>query len=272
MPKGEMPEGLTFENEMDYTTLETALRLYVNDYEESGYTDTWYEGCGLEQDKYINLKQDMLKSVYINGGFYIGRYETGIKEDVFRNHGSDITIEYPTNEEPVIQQDKYVYNWVMCSQAQKLSENLTVGEKTSSLMFGLQWDLTLKYLETSDGSSTDLIENSGLWGNYSGVTFEIKRGKYSTNYGNSYTSVNDTYEKPASSVLLTTGATERNSKMNIYDLAGNINEWTLEKSNDISTPCTLRGGHYNGNEQVTHRACTNISNYFRSGGFCVTLY
>ena len=72
-----MPNGLTFENETDYTTLETALQTYTNDYNESGYTDTWYDGCGLEEQEYADLKQKMLRSVYENGGFYVGRYEVG---------------------------------------------------------------------------------------------------------------------------------------------------------------------------------------------------
>ena len=32
--------------------------------------------------------------------------------------------------------------------------------------------------------------------------------------------------------------------MNIYDLAGNVWEWTLEKIPSDSTPCALRGGYY----------------------------
>ena len=32
--------------------------------------------------------------------------------------------------------------------------------------------------------------------------------------------------------------------MNIYELAGNLNEWTLEKHSNSSEPSTLRGGYY----------------------------
>ena len=48
-------------------------------------------------------------------------------------------------------------------------------------------------------------------------------------------------------VLLLTRTAERNSKMNIYDLAGNLAEWTLEKRTIVSDygPCVLRGGSYN---------------------------
>ena len=178
----------------------------------------------------------MLKSVYENGGFYIGRYEVGIREDINRYYETDYYTEHPIEETPVIQQDKYVYNWVRCSQAQELSESLAVGGKTSSLMFGIQWDLVLAYLEANGVSENDLKVNSGSWGNYSNEAFDITRGKYSTDYGANYTTVNGTYPKPASSVLLTTGAIERNSKMNIYDLAGNVWEWTLEKSTNPDDP------------------------------------
>ena len=33
-------------------------------------------------------------------------------------------------------------------------------------------------------------------------------------------------------------------KMNIYDLAGNVWEWTLEYTATTNVPCALRGGYY----------------------------
>lgn len=44
------------------------------------------------------------------------------------------------------------------------------------------------------------------------------------------------------SILLTTGASDTCKKMNIYDLAGNVEEYTLE-SGTVSTtkPCICRG-------------------------------
>ena len=32
--------------------------------------------------------------------------------------------------------------------------------------------------------------------------------------------------------------------MNIYDVAGNVIEWTLEKTSDTNYPCARRGGYY----------------------------
>ena len=62
----------------------------------------------------------MLKSVYQNGGFYVGKYETGI-EDAPKTSGSSSTA--PT-EKPVIKQNAYPYNYVTCSQAQSLASNM----------------------------------------------------------------------------------------------------------------------------------------------------
>ena len=269
----EVPESVTASATTD-DEIKSALISYVGDYRGS-YSDTYYEGCGLTPEEYADNYSTMLQSIKENHGFYIGRYEVGIREDINRYYETDYYTEHPIEETPVIQQDKYVYNWVRCSQAQELSESLAVGGKTSSLMFGIQWDLVLAYLEESGVSENDLKVNSSSWGNYSNEIFDIIRGKYSTDKGANYTIVNGTYSKPASSVLLTTGATERNSKMNIYDLAGNVWEWTLEKSTDTGNPCAHRGGGCVSNG--SYRPASIRNNYSSSGsnydlGFRPALY
>ena len=225
------------ENSEDYTNIETIMQNYASSY-RSSFTDEWYSEAQhgfVSAGEYNNHKNAMLKSVYENGGFYIGKYEVGSFDE-------PVTSDNNTRK-AVIQQGAYPYNWIRCSQAQELSESLAVGGKTSSLMFGIQWDLVLVYLEESGVPENDLKVNSSSWGNYNNVSFDITRGKYSTNRGTNYTDVPvEGYTKPESSVLLTTGTTEINSKMNIYDLAGNIYEWTLEKSTDNGNPCTYRGG------------------------------
>ncbi len=147
---------------------------------------------------------------------------------------------------PVIKEGAYPYNNITNKQAQEKSKELSTGGKTISLMFGIQWDLVLKHIETKQGKTQgELKTDSTTWGNYYNATFEITKGKYSTDYGNTFTEVNGTYTKLENSrVLLTTGATERNSVLNIYDLAGNESEWTLEKSTYTSSPSVYRGGFY----------------------------
>ena len=92
--------------------------------------------------------------------------------------------------------------------------------------------------------------------------------KQSTDYGNTWTTITGT--KPASSVLLTTGASEETNKMNIYDFAGNEWEWTLEQSSDSSNPCANRGGSYVNSGSVSpasYRGNDNMTNAGSSVGF-----
>ena len=224
----------------DYAKIESTMQKYAEAYRKSGYTDEWYseEQHGFASvEEYNNHKNTMLKSVYENGGFYIGKYEVGT-ETLRTSSSANLTT-------PVIKEGAYPYNYVTNKQAQEKSKELATGGRTSSLMFGIQWDLVLKHIENENGKTqAELKNDSTTWGNYNNAAFEITKGKYSTDYGKTFTPVEGKYTKPASSVLLTTGATERNSVLNIYDLAGNEWEWTLEKSTNTSVPSVLRGGSY----------------------------
>ena len=225
----------------DYAKIESTMQKYAEAYRESGYTDEWYseEQHGFASaEEYNKHKNTMLKSVYENGGFYIGKYEVGT-ETLRTSKSAPLTT-------PVIKEGTYPYNYVTNKQAQEKSKELATGGKTSSLMFGIQWDLVLKHIENKQGKTQEELKNdSTTWGNYSNATFEITKGKYSTDYGDTFTEVNGTYTRPSSSnVLLTTGATERNSVLNIYDLAGNEYEWTLENITSTSSPSVGRGGYY----------------------------
>ena len=138
-------------------------------------------------------------------------------------------------------------------------------------MFGVQWDLVLKHIEVKEvakGTSLEKIQrelrnNSLSWGNYYNSSFEINRGKYAKNGAlstwHNYNSENGlencvTYANGTSTkvqatsadngILLTTGASDACKKMNIYDLAGNVAEWTLEYTANSNRPCTVRGSSY----------------------------
>ena len=121
----------------------------------------------------------MLQSIKTNGGFYIGRYEVGSFDSPVESED--------TTRKAVIQEGAYPYNYVTCSQAENLSEKLTMGEKISTLMFGIQWDLVLKFLElngdwnTTNDATYYLKSDSSSWGNYRNSTFKLDRGKYACN-------------------------------------------------------------------------------------------
>ena len=261
---------ITF-TDADYTSIENDLKEYTKTYRGStSYSDTWYaddknEGW-LTPGEYTELKNSMLKSVYENGGFYVGRYEAGIAENrtsnTEKNSDGKYTIEgMPT---PVSKADAYPYRYVTRTQAQNLAKNVNSGNKTSSLMFGVQWDLVLAFMHNKGNiADSTLTEDSTTIGNYRDSTFQLSQtGKYAT-YSNwtlsstwnpSTTSttnfVDTSRNKIAQSsngngILVTTGGTEQSKVMNIYDIAGNVYEWTLENTSNTFIPCGSTGGSYN---------------------------
>ena len=135
----------------EYGKIESDLHSYTGIYrKEPNYKDKWYDASGdlnetnkldwYQSEKDYNIaKQKMLKSVYQNGGFWVGRYEAGI--EVNRKESGNVT------EVPLSKQNLYPYNYVTRTEAKKLAEQINSGSYTSSLMFGVQWDLVLKFIE-----------------------------------------------------------------------------------------------------------------------------
>ena len=207
----------------------------------------------------------MLSSIYTNKGFYIGRYEAGIAgsdtdTSLARYGRTEITSSSP---KAVSKKDMIPYNNVYCSDAQQLANEMSTGNKTSSLMYGIQWDLVCKFLEVKgnwDKSTKTaqyyINEDSTSWGNYRNSSITLSRGKYNTDPSSSssiwtpfntdtknYVTSRKTNSSTSYYQLLTTGASEDTNKMNIYDFAGNEWEWTLEKTTNTRNPCCTRGGN-----------------------------
>ena len=267
--------GKTTFTDADYTSIEKDLKDYTSTYvRRSGYSDVYYAddnnvGWFADATAYNNLKNSMLKSVYENGGFYVGRYEAGIDTTTGTNRTkieSQVNGKYPVpTTVPVSKADAYPYTYVTRTQAQNLASKVKSGTKTSSLMFGVQWDLVLAFMskDTAKITSTDVLtKDSTTIGNYYNSTFQLSQtGKYATMSNWSLSStwnptttstpnfVDTSRNKIAQSttgngILVTTGTSEKNKVMNIYDIAGNVEEWTLEKTSRDSSPCAARGGFY----------------------------
>ena len=253
----------------DYANIEYCLQQYTATYrKETSNSDVYYPddknvGWFADETAYNNLKNSMLKSVYENGGFYVGRYEAGIGTNraskSATNSDGKYTIEgMPT---PVTKADAYPYTYVTRTQAQNLASNVNSGDKTSSLMFGVQWDLVLAFMHNKGNiADSTLTSNSTTIGNYRDSTFQLSQTvKYammsdwtlSSTWNPSTTPtanfVDSSRNKIAQSsegngILVTTGTSEKNKVMNIYDIAGNVDEWTLEKKSNTDSPCADRGG------------------------------
>ena len=271
--------GLKIKNFSDeeYTKIEDDLHAYTNGYRNATTNkDEYYSGIGLTSDQYSELKKTMLKSVYQNGGFYIGKYETGI-EDIPKTSGSSDRV--PT-EIPVIKQNAYPYNNVTCGQAQILASNMESGNHTSSLMFGVQWDLVLKYFETKGTSQEDLKTDSTSWGNYANNLWKITNEnlKYELSDGVNYlgwTSATEKVKDSYSNIVLSTGASDDFNKQGIYDLAGNLWEWTLERFLSSKSCAAFRGGnslnagYFN---PAAYRAYDEVIKYSNTLGFRVSIF
>ena len=282
----------------DYANIEYCLQQYTAIYRNgTSYSDTHVAdndnvGWFADATAYNNLKNSMLKSVYENGGFYVGRYEAGIAENRTiegpKNSDGKYTIEgMPT---PVSKADAYPYTYVTRTQAQNLASNVNSGTKTSSLMFGVQWDLVLAFMSKY---TVKITSNSTTIGNYRDSEFQISEtGKYATMSNWTLSStwnpstrlttnfVDSSRNKIAQysdgkGILVTTGTSEENKVMNIYDIAGNVWEWTLEKASRASLPCAFRGGSclYAGSiNPAASRSSNSTGDSFIDVGFRVSLF
>ena len=249
--------GKTSDNE-----IEEALKTYASDYREGktgqnlNWTDEWYEGCGMSESDYNTTKGKMLQSIKTNGGFWISRYEIG--DNTATTNNTTRTSDSGITGVAVSKANQIPYNWVTCSQAQTLAKGMSAdSSKISSLPFGIQWDLTCKFLETkTELTKDDIKTNSTNWGNYKNNSLTLSRGKYiinpwkSSSIWKNFNEDTENYVKNSQTTndvnykqLLTTGASEETKKMNIYDLSGNVWKWTLEHAtSNTSTPCSDRGG------------------------------
>ncbi len=160
----------------------------------------------------------MVDSVSLNKGFYIGRYEASKKDSV--------TAQSKRGQNP----------WVSVSQTTSITASSNMKESLNShLVYGVEWDSVLQWAldsqaiigsesgETKIITEDDVQSDSRSWGNYSNST-----GGAAANSGSS----------------AKVGGTNEYWKVNnIYDLAGNVWEWTQEKYS-TGTVLAYRGGAY----------------------------
>ena len=182
-------------------------------------TEPYSSGYETEQAEY----DSMITSVLENNGFYVGRYEAGTIADSERTATSGIT------DAVVVKQGAYVYNYIgwndnndmsdetggAVEKSKKFAEENGYTSVISTLVYGIQWDAIMNFIDSnySNGNCTAesvLVDSSSI-GNYTGV-------------------------------LLKTGSNSNYSTKNIYDLAGNVWEWTMEAKD--TTNRIFRGGDF----------------------------
>lgn len=211
-----------------------------------------------------NESMEMYKSVKENGGFYIARYEAGILDDTKKSiqdgsikpvskkqtvwnyiaWGGDTKIEATDNmqgndnSDGAVKVARSMYNNRVSGSSNK---NTTV---KSTLCYGVQWDTVINFIDENyvKGEGTGFIKDSTGKGNYS-------------------------------SKVELTGSNDKYMVNNIYDLAGNVREWTMEAYQRQYR--VMRGGNYKGMAKiapVSSRYINEPSESSNAIGFRVALY
>ena len=176
---------------------------------KSNCEEPYSGGYTTEKDEYDAMKESVLQY----NGFYVGRYEAGAEEERTESSGID--------DEVVIKQGKYVYNYIgwngnendamndEAGGAVEVAKRMYSKERgdsvTSTLIYGVQWDAIMAWIDPTY---------------MTGSCAEDSFVRDST--GKGY------YEQSSPTV---TGSSESYAVKNIYDLAGNCFEWTMESYN-----------------------------------------
>ena len=209
------------------------------------------------------LPEDEETSVEANKGFYIGRYEAGDEEstnsNTLRARGAS------TSNTITVKAGQAPYNYVKHSEAKSLAEGFSAKQGYTSvkskLVSSYAWDTAIAFIQKTNsdyGSSSEEgnYKDSPTF-NYTGIADTEK---------NKQTKANGT------GILIPTGQTT--AVNNIYDMGGNVFEWTTESCSFKIGPITRRGGYYgsgfaNGPAGIRSHDADGASDY---DGFRLTLF
>ena len=179
------------------------------------------------------IPTEISTSITNNQGFYIARFEAGKPDGV--------TLKTDGSVKPVSKRDATVWNNIKWSES-GTNDDTTPGNGAvtvarsmypegdtnygaiSTLIYGTQWDTALRFIGSynvgENGYDTYATNSTGM-GNYSGT--------------------NGADDIASTSAPAECGARDGFRQKNIYDMAGNVWEWTMEK---CSTYRVSRGGGY----------------------------
>lgn len=227
------------------------------------YKRTWYTGFQSFSGYSEALPEDEKTSVERYKGFYIGRYEAGDKESTGTTKATFRTSSSGADNAVTIKADQVPYNFVTRTQAVSLAEGFATkqGYKAKTkLVSSYAWDTTIAFIEktvNNYGSSSSQGNYKDTSVTYKDITDESKPEKT---------------KAKNSSLLVATGQTT--PVCNIYDMGGNLYEWTTESYSDMFNPYAGRGGNYNvdfANYPAGYRGIISDDVYGVSG-FRLTLF
>lgn len=184
----------------------------------------------------INAEKESIKKY---GGYYIGRYEVG-----------------KDNKTAVIKAEQEPYVNIKWSKAYELAKGIGGGEgATTYLCSSYSWDTAINFIQNTTGKNyaTSIIGFNGNW-----KSQEVKDSS-----GKVIKPVN-TAQK------LNTGLTT--ALCNIYDMGGNVGEFTTELNPGTSETVVLRGGYLSYNSPAGNRWDHDSGTADSYYGFRATLF
>ena len=250
-------------NESDYQRTEwrveadgsPASRAFKDETTLSGVKlSSFDQGNGITNDtlnEIVNQISSEKNSVKKYGGFYIGRYEVG--------------------EDNVITQYKEPSASLIWSNAYKNAKNIDVGSASVSyLSSSYARDTALNFIQNNSEFKTYAsTRDNGSNGTDINENWQDKSVKYTDADGNPQTKAAGTATR------LQTGVTT--AKCNIYDMGGNVAEFTTElnplTNGDNDATVVLRGGFYNNATSAAGNRWDDVSGSASDGrGFRATLF
>ena len=208
----EFKKNGTIDEDLTPTTLGGKIASTTSDASEYYTESTTGNGNAVATgDEGIN---SFIQSVRENHGYYIGRYEAGDAKATSERNSSS-----PDDNPVILKSGQYVYNCITQIQASNLCQNLYPGIVNSDLINSYAWDTAIVFIQqkgTENNSSRYSRQSGGLKTNKLALTGE--------------------------GILLDTNKTDK--QCNIYDMAGNIYEWTTENYSNADYPFVYRGGSY----------------------------
>ena len=207
------------------------------------------------------IPEEIGGSIEDNEGFYIARFEAGIATNMPQEElSSDSSTTYGNgNYKPVSKQGAIVWNYIQWGDENNDTNPgngaVTVARSmypdgdsnygaVSTLIYGAQWDTALRFIGAynvgEDGYDTYATDSTGM-GNYGAG-------------------------------ILSCGAEPEFGQKNIYDMAGNVWEWAMEKCSPYRV---LRGANVSNSgsdDPASNRYTGNVGNAHSLYGFRVGLY
>ena len=190
----------------------------VSEYYDCGNFLPNYLNQYIQTDLYVELEmefEDTINSINKYGGYYIGRYETG----------------NTTSQRMKVVKGNRTLNcidwYTMYRKSKEILPNGGENVKTS-MIWRCLWDNTLEWLVNSGNKTYSELYNAVSWGNFPPASFDYKE-------------IDGVIRRKNGDRSIPTGSSEYTNSNNIYDLAGNMEEFTIENDDDLRV---YRGGSF----------------------------